>query len=127
MRQRTTTRPATGPAQRGSWRRPIIVSLAACTALCLLVPRPGYGDPGGSGVPDPGVLPVASAPFQPGSTNNGVPSAAAPAAGPLATQVQALSDEMEAVGEQLKSVSIQAQQAHDATISTYLAWQQAAN
>src|SRR5262249_53346037 len=39
--------------------------------------------------------------------------------------VDTLRDQIEALGEQLKSVSIQAQQAYDAVVSTYVAWQEA--
>jgi peptidoglycan DL-endopeptidase CwlO len=103
--------------------RPVLTwSVVACTALCLLTPRPGYADPGNSTVPDAGAPPVAAAPVQvPGSTTP--PAAATPVVGPLGTQIMTESAAVEALGEQLKQAQIDADAAHDATVTTQQAWQ----
>jgi cell wall-associated NlpC family hydrolase len=104
--------------------RPLTWSIVACTALCLLVPRPGYGDPGNSTVPDAGATPVASTPVQiPGSTPS--TTVTTPVAGPLGTRIMAESAAVEALGEQLKQAQIDATAAHDATRATQQVWEQA--
>jgi cell wall-associated NlpC family hydrolase len=104
--------------------RPLTWSIVACTAVCLLVPRPGFGDPGNNTVPDSGALPVASAPLQlPGGTSSA--PVTTPVAGPLGTRIMAESAAVEALGEQLKQAQIDAAAAHDATVATQLAWTQA--
>ncbi len=109
---------------RRSTRRSLTWSVVACTALCLLVPRPSYGDPGNNTVPDAGSMPVASAPVQ--STNGSQPATVtAPVAGPLGAKIMSDSSAVEALGEQLKQAQIDASAAHDATAATQQAWNQA--
>jgi peptidoglycan DL-endopeptidase CwlO len=122
--ERHRTGPAPAPARDRLATRPLTWSIVACTAFCLLVPRPGYGDPGNNTVPDPGATPVTSAPVQVPGSGPTTP-AIAPVAGPLGTRIMAESAAVEALGERLKQAQIDAAAAHDATVATQQAWQQA--
>ncbi|HKS99074.1 MAG TPA: NlpC/P60 family protein [Rugosimonospora sp.] len=114
MRIRSTNR----RTRRLTW------SLVACTALCLLIPRPAGADPGNNTVPDTGAVPVATTPAQiPGSGTSTTP--ATPVAGPLGTQIMNETSAVEALGEQLKQAQITAVQAHDITVSADQTLQQA--
>jgi cell wall-associated NlpC family hydrolase len=113
-------------AKRWSLKRPVTCALVACTALCLLIPRPGFADPGGgTRIPDTGAIPQATAPLNPAGTGTGTTPAVTPVTGPMATEIMNRSSQVEALGEQLKQAQIDAQAAHDAAASTYDAWQQA--
>ena len=97
-----------------------------CGALCVLIARPAYADPvTGTGVPDPGPPPVASAPLVPAA------AAAAPAVpadtGPFATQLFALRTQVAVLGERLTRTNLDLAAAQQATASTYQAWQDAAD
>jgi cell wall-associated NlpC family hydrolase len=106
--------------------RPLTWSLVACSALCLLIPRPAGADPGNTTVPDSGAAPVASAPLQlPGSTTT--TPVTTPVTGPLGTRIMAETAAVEALGEQLKQAQLDASAAHDATVATEQAWQQASS
>src|SRR5690349_16471409 len=78
--------------------RPITFALVACTTLCLLIPRPGYGDNGNTTIPDTGAPPVATAPLGPPGAGTGA-TVTTPVAGPMATQIMNESAAVEALGE----------------------------
>src|SRR5438874_13789397 len=83
--------------------RPLSISIAVCTTLCVLIARPAVADPVNNGtIPDTGALPVPSAPLTvPGDTNPGA-ATVAPVTGPIASQVMAKQAQQEGVGEKLK-------------------------
>ena len=118
-----------GNAQRtGHTRRALrrcLFPAIACTALCLLIPRPALATPTspGTGIPNGGAPPVATTPIQvPGAT---APVTTTPVAGPLGTQIMAEAAAVEALGEQVTSLSGQVDAAHQATQATFRAWQAA--
>ncbi len=110
-----------GQARRAA--RPAILVAAACSVLCLLVPRPAYAAPTpaptptasatsglGVTVPDGGLAPVTSD-SAPGSVPAG-------AVGPLAIQINNETTAVALLGEQVNSLDEQIDAAHQTSVST---------
>jgi cell wall-associated NlpC family hydrolase len=97
----------------------------ACTALCVLIARPAYADPAGTGtIPDPGV-PVPAVAGLPTSGQTPAPTGVAPP-GPLGQQILTKRAQVEALGEQVKHAQLDLEAAQQAVTTTYEAWQRAA-
>lgn len=109
---------------RFAW--PVLV----CSVVCVLIPRPSYADPAGTGsnpaIPDSGSIPVPSAPLNPpGTAGQGSQTVAPVTTGPYASQIMAQYATLEATGEQLKQVNIGLDAAKQDANRTYRAWQDA--
>jgi cell wall-associated NlpC family hydrolase len=102
-----------------------------CTTLCVLIARPVYADPAAPvGVPDPGVQPIASTPLTPSTGTGGGTSPLSTVTkdkGPFAAQLFSLRSQLEALGEQITRLGLDAAAAHQSTLSTYQAWRDAAD
>lgn len=106
--------------------RRLVWSAIACTALCLLVPRPAYADPATPvGIPDPGPPPVASAPLFTGTSPASTTSTIPQDVGPFAKDLFSLRSQVESLGERLTKVNLDVTAAHQSTSTTYSAWQSA--
>lgn len=91
--------------------------VATCSALCLFVPHAAWGTPSVNTVPNPGAQPVAAAPLQSGTTTTTTPPA-----GPLGIQILNESAAVEALGEQVKAARLDADTAHNLTITAQQTW-----
>lgn len=119
------------PEQPGQTRsakpavRPLGWSLVACTALCLLVPRPSYADPGNTTVPDAGAVPVASAPLQVPGAGTATTAADTASMTPTAAHIQTETAAVEALGEKLQQAQADATAANQSALTLQQTWEQA--
>src|SRR5579859_1028881 len=108
--------------------RRLLWPVTACTALCLLVPRPAFADPATpGGVPDPGPYPVASAPIDPVVASATGTTTIPKDTGPFAADLFAKRSLVETLGERLTKLNEDVAAAQQATTETYQAWQNAAD
>ncbi len=108
----------------------LALAAAVCTALCVLIVRPGYADPVPPGVPDAGTRPAAPAGGGPpdGGTVPAEPTSPPPVGqGPWAGQIATESAAVEALRVQLKRFDVELGQARATSLGSRQAWQESAD
>jgi cell wall-associated NlpC family hydrolase len=106
-------------------RRCLTWVMIALGTLGALIATPAFGDPSNpGGVPDPGVPPVATGPLTPGGTTPATQSAT-PVVGPMADKIRTARAQVEALGEQVLKLGLEADAAKQTTEQTRKVWQEA--